>query len=82
VEQANSGISYLSLGGADPEKYAQAKASGTLLPSNHSSLFAPDVDPAFHTGIAAGGSRAEESAEVMGSTSDSPVSKCLPDRAD
>jgi len=44
---------YFSLGGADPEKYAQAKASGTLLPSNHSSLFAPDVDPALHTGIAA-----------------------------
>jgi amidohydrolase len=44
---------YFSLGGADPEKYAQAKASGTILPSNHSSLFAPDVDPALHTGIAA-----------------------------
>ena len=44
---------YFSLGGADPEKYAQAKASGTLLPSNHSSLFAPDLEPALHTGIAA-----------------------------
>jgi amidohydrolase len=44
---------YFSLGGADPEKFAQAKASGTLLPSNHSALFAPDVDPALHTGIAA-----------------------------
>jgi hippurate hydrolase len=44
---------YFSLGGADPEKYAQAKAAGTMLPSNHSSLFAPDVDPALHTGIAA-----------------------------
>jgi hippurate hydrolase len=44
---------YFSLGGADPEKYAQAQAAGTTLPSNHSSLFAPDVDPALHTGIAA-----------------------------
>jgi amidohydrolase len=44
---------YFSLGGADPEKFAQAKAAGTTLPSNHSPLFAPDVDPALHTGIAA-----------------------------
>jgi amidohydrolase len=44
---------YFSLGGADPEKYAAAKAAGTTLPSNHSSLFAPDVDPALHTGIEA-----------------------------
>jgi hippurate hydrolase len=44
---------YFSLGGADPEKLAAAKASGALLPSNHSPLFAPDVDPALHTGIAA-----------------------------
>jgi amidohydrolase len=43
---------YLSLGGADPQKYAQAKAAGTHLPSNHSSQFAPDVDPALHTAIA------------------------------
>jgi amidohydrolase len=44
---------YFSLGGADPAKYAEAKAAGTNLPSNHSSLFAPDVDPALHTGIEA-----------------------------
>ena len=44
---------YFSLGGADPAKYAEAKAAGTNLPSNHSSLFAPDVDPALHTGIGA-----------------------------
>jgi amidohydrolase len=43
---------YFSLGGADPEKYAQAKLKGENLPSNHSSLFAPDVDPALRTGIA------------------------------
>ena len=52
VEQGIPGF-YFSLGGADPEKYAQAKSAGTMLPSNHSSLFAPDVDPALHTGIAA-----------------------------
>ena len=44
---------YFSLGGADPAKYAEAKAAGTHLPSNHSPLFAPDVDPALHTGIEA-----------------------------
>jgi amidohydrolase len=44
---------YLSLGGANPEKYTAAAAAGTHLPSNHSALFAPDVDPALHTAIAA-----------------------------
>jgi amidohydrolase len=44
---------YFSLGGADPEKYAQAMATGVTLPSNHSPLFAPDAGPALHTGIAA-----------------------------
>ncbi|MHB8215165.1 MAG: amidohydrolase [Candidatus Sulfotelmatobacter sp.] len=52
VEQGIPGF-YFSLGGADPEKFMQAKAAGTMLPSNHSSLFAPDVDPALHTGITA-----------------------------
>ena len=44
---------YFSLGGADPEKYAESKLTGATLPSNHSPLFAPDVEPALHTGIAA-----------------------------
>ncbi len=44
---------YFSLGGADPAKYAEAKASGVNLPSNHSALFAPDADPALRTGVAA-----------------------------
>jgi amidohydrolase len=52
VEQGIPGF-YFSLGGADPEKFAQAKAAGTTLPSNHSSLFAPDIDPALHTGMVA-----------------------------
>jgi hippurate hydrolase len=44
---------YFALGGADPQKYVQAKAAGVTMPSNHSSVFAPDVDPALHTGITA-----------------------------
>jgi amidohydrolase len=52
IEQGIPGF-YFSLGGADPEKLARAKASGNRLPSNHSPLFAPDVDPALHTGIVA-----------------------------
>ncbi len=52
VEQGIPGF-YLRLGGADPQKLAAAQAAGTHLPSNHSPLFAPDVDPALHTAIAA-----------------------------
>jgi amidohydrolase len=52
VEQGIPGF-YFSLGGADPVRFAEAKASGAMLPSNHSPLFAPDVDPALHTGIQA-----------------------------
>jgi len=52
IEQGVPGF-YFSLGGADPDKYAQAKASGVHLPSNHSPFFAPDVDPALHAGIEA-----------------------------
>jgi hippurate hydrolase len=52
VEQGVPGF-YFALGGAEPEKYAQAKAAGQNLPSNHSSLFAPDVQPALVTGITA-----------------------------
>lgn len=52
VEQGIPGF-YFNLGGADPEKLAAAKAAGTSLPSNHSPLFAPDVEPALHTAITA-----------------------------
>src|ERR1700724_2429808 len=52
IEQGVPGF-YFSLGGADPEKFAQAKAAGMLLPSNHSPLFTPDVEPALRTGIIA-----------------------------
>src|ERR1700728_1821731 len=44
---------YFSLGGADPQKLAEAKASGNSLPSNHAPLYAQDSDPAIHAGIAA-----------------------------
>jgi hippurate hydrolase len=44
---------YFSLGGADPAKFAEAKAAETALPSNHSPFFALDVDPALRAGIAA-----------------------------
>jgi len=44
---------YFWLGGADPQKFAESKASGVAMPSNHSPLFAPDLEPTLHTGIAA-----------------------------
>jgi hippurate hydrolase len=44
---------YFSLGGADPQKFADAQAGGPQLPSNHSSYFTPDVEPALKTGVAA-----------------------------
>jgi hippurate hydrolase len=44
---------YMSLGGADPQKYAESKNTGVMLPYNHSPYFAPDVDPALHSGIKA-----------------------------
>jgi amidohydrolase len=43
---------FYSLGGANPEKLEQARASGVPLPSNHSPLFAPDAPPALRTAIA------------------------------
>jgi amidohydrolase len=44
---------YMSLGGADPRKYAETRAAGAMLPSNHSPYFAPDAGLAIHTGITA-----------------------------
>ena len=52
IEQGIASL-YFSLGGANPEKLAAAQAAGTTLPSGHSSLFAPDVEPALRTGITA-----------------------------
>jgi len=44
---------YFQLGVADPQKLAAARSAGRELPSNHSPLFAPVIDPALHTGITA-----------------------------
>ena len=52
VEQGIPSL-YMSLGGADPQKYAESKNGGAMLPSNHSPYFAPDVDPALHAAIKA-----------------------------
>ncbi|HSA50920.1 MAG TPA: M20/M25/M40 family metallo-hydrolase, partial [Yinghuangia sp.] len=53
-----SGAPYVfwALGGADPEAHAAAAAAGTLeddIPSNHSPLFAPVVQPTLTTGVTA-----------------------------
>ncbi len=52
VEQGVPSL-YMNLGGADPQKFAESKNGGAMLPSNHSPYFAPDVDPALRTGIQA-----------------------------
>lgn len=52
VDQGVPGF-YFSLGAANSEKFAEARAAGTQLPSNHSSLYAPDAKPALETGITA-----------------------------
>jgi hippurate hydrolase len=41
------------LGAADPEKFKEAVAKGTGLPSNHSPFYAPDMEPSLKTGIEA-----------------------------
>jgi hippurate hydrolase len=50
VEQGVPSL-YMSLGGANPQKYAEAKAAGVMLTSNHSPYFSPDAEMAIHTGI-------------------------------
>jgi amidohydrolase len=42
---------FFGLGGAEPQKFAEAAAGGPQLPSNHSPFFAPDLDPSLRTGI-------------------------------
>jgi hippurate hydrolase len=44
---------YMSLGGADPAKLAEVEKAGATLPSNHSSYFAPEVEPSLRGAIAA-----------------------------
>lgn len=53
---ADAPIVYWILGGADPQAFAAAFASGRMeqdLPGNHSSKFAPLIHPTLDTGIAA-----------------------------
>src|SRR5882724_1493395 len=42
---------YFTLGVAEPQKLAEARAAGKDLPSNHSPLFAPDAEPALRVGM-------------------------------
>lgn len=46
-------ITLFWLGGVNPQAYAKAKASGSTLPSLHSSKFAPDYQRALPTGVKA-----------------------------
>ena len=39
------------VGAVNPAEYAKATAEGTVLPSTHSPLFAPDPEPTLRTGI-------------------------------
>lgn len=41
------------VGATDPAKFAEAKKTGTLVPSNHSPLFAPLPEPTIKTGVTA-----------------------------
>ncbi len=41
------------VGATDPAKFAEAKKAGTLVPSNHSPLFAPLPEPTIKTGVTA-----------------------------
>jgi len=41
----------LNLGAVNPARYAAAKAAGEDLPSLHSPLFLPDLNPTLHAGI-------------------------------
>jgi hippurate hydrolase len=44
---------YFGLGGIDPEKWAEARASNVPLPGNHSPEFAPIPEPTIRTGVQA-----------------------------
>jgi amidohydrolase len=41
------------LGAADPQRLAESRRTGTPLPSLHSSLFYPEMEPAIRTGVIA-----------------------------
>jgi hippurate hydrolase len=53
MEEPRVPISMFWLGTVDPERVAAARARGERLPSLHSSLFAPQPEPAIRTGVKA-----------------------------
>lgn len=55
AEFVNAGVPgfYFIVGATDPAKLAAAKAGGPPVPREHSSKFAPVLDPALHAGITA-----------------------------
>lgn len=53
---AEAFAAYWGIGGIDPDLYAAAAKKGTLaqdVPVNHSSAFAPVVQPTLDTGVSA-----------------------------
>jgi hippurate hydrolase len=54
-EFVNAGVPgfYFMVGASDPQKLAVSKAGGPPVPREHSSKFAPVLDPALHSGIEA-----------------------------
>ena len=46
-------VGYFRLGAMYPDRFAQAKAAGKLLPGPHTSRFEPDPEPTIHTGVTA-----------------------------
>jgi len=46
-------VGYFRLGAMYPDRFAQAKAAGKLLPGPHTSKFEPDPEPTIHTGVTA-----------------------------
>jgi hippurate hydrolase len=54
AEAAGVPLVYWLLGGADPQRFAEAAAAGRLeqdIPSNHSPYFAPLIEPTLTTGV-------------------------------
>jgi hippurate hydrolase len=46
-------VKMFRVGAANPAKFAEARRTGTTLPSTHSPLFAPDPEPTLRTGVVA-----------------------------
>ena len=46
-------VKMFRVGAVNAEKFAEARRTGTTLPSTHSPLFAPDPEPTIRTGVVA-----------------------------